>query len=88
MYGGTPTFWQRGLWDSCFQNPSESSAKVSLIIGISNGNFIHKDDVKFPNFSQNVANFPIPWAPAPFPKRGVRALLRIRKYFRLCPLEV
>ena len=25
MYCGTPTFWQRGLWDSCFQNPSESS---------------------------------------------------------------
>ena len=27
MYCGTPTFWQRGLWDSCFQNPSESSDK-------------------------------------------------------------
>ena len=27
MYCGTPTFWQRGLWDSCFQNPSESSEK-------------------------------------------------------------
>ena len=26
LYCGTPTFWQRGLWDSCFQNPSESSA--------------------------------------------------------------
>ena len=25
MYGGTPTFWKRELWDSCFQNPSESS---------------------------------------------------------------
>ena len=25
MYFGTPTFWQRGLWDSCFQNPNESS---------------------------------------------------------------
>ena len=25
LYCGTPTFWQRGLWDSCFQNPSESS---------------------------------------------------------------
>ena len=24
--GGTLTFWQRGLWDSCFQNPNESSA--------------------------------------------------------------
>ena len=28
MYCGTPTFWQRGLWDSCFQNPSESSVNV------------------------------------------------------------
>ena len=25
LYCGTPTFWQRGLWDSWFQNPSESS---------------------------------------------------------------
>ena len=25
MYGGTPIFGQRGLWDSCFQNPSERS---------------------------------------------------------------
>ena len=25
LYCGTPTFWQRGLWDSCFQNPSGSS---------------------------------------------------------------
>ena len=29
MYCGTPTFWQRGLRDSCFQNPSESSAKTN-----------------------------------------------------------
>ena len=33
------------------------------------------DDVKFPNFSQSALIFPIPWAPAPFPKRGVRALV-------------
>ena len=25
MYSGTPIFWKRELWDSCFQNPSESS---------------------------------------------------------------
>ena len=25
LYGGAPTFWQRGLWDSGFQNSSESS---------------------------------------------------------------
>ena len=25
LYGGTPLFWQRGLWNSCFQNPSKSS---------------------------------------------------------------
>ena len=30
MYCGTHTFWQRGLWDSCFQNPSESSARSSI----------------------------------------------------------
>ena len=26
--GWTPSFWQRGLWDSCFQNPSESSGAL------------------------------------------------------------
>ena len=26
----------------------------------SNGNFVHIDDIDFPNFSQNAANFPIP----------------------------
>ena len=30
LYDGTPNFWQRGLWDSCFQNPSESSDFVSF----------------------------------------------------------
>ena len=30
MYCGTPTFWQRGLWDSCFQNPSESSGSPGM----------------------------------------------------------
>ena len=35
------------------------------------------DDVKFPNFSQKTLIFPIPWAPAPFPKKGVRALNEI-----------
>ena len=35
MYCGTPTFWQRGLWDSCFQNPSESSAITpDILFGI------------------------------------------------------
>ena len=32
MYGGTPTFWKRELWDSCFQNPSESSVDNLVII--------------------------------------------------------
>ena len=36
----------------------------------SNGNVIHKDDVKFPNFSQNAANFPISMGPGPIPKKG------------------
>ena len=39
------------------------------------GNVIHMDDVKFPNFSQNAANFPNSMGPASFPKRGVRALI-------------
>ena len=41
LYGGTPTFWQRGLsfwqrglWDSCFQNPQHSSATVPTSISI------------------------------------------------------
>ena len=36
----------------------------------SNGNVIHKEDVKFPNFSQNAANFPISMSPGPIPKKG------------------
>ena len=36
----------------------------------SNGNVIHKDDVKFPNFSQNAANFPSSMGPGPIPKKG------------------
>ena len=56
----------------------------------SNGNVIHKEDVKFPNFSQNAANFPNFMGPAPFPKRGVRALdaeLAAAKYIRLQALK-
>ena len=36
----------------------------------SNGNFIHKDDVKFPNFSQNADYFPNSTGPGPIPKKG------------------
>ena len=36
----------------------------------SNGNVIHKDDVKFPNFSQNAAYFPNSMGPGPIPKKG------------------
>ena len=36
----------------------------------SNGNVIQKDDVKFPNFSQNTANFPNSMGPGPIPKKG------------------
>ena len=36
----------------------------------SNGNVIHKDDVKFPIFSQNTANFPNSMGPDPIPKKG------------------
>ena len=32
LYCGTPSFWQRGLWDSCFQNPSESSETLSFLM--------------------------------------------------------
>ena len=31
---------------------------------------VYKEDVNFPNYSQTPLIFPIPWAPAPFPKRG------------------
>ena len=31
LYCGTPTFWQRGLLDSCFQNLSESSGLPFLL---------------------------------------------------------
>ena len=31
---------------------------------------MHKDDVKFPNFSQNAANFPNSMGPGPIPKKG------------------
>ena len=31
---------------------------------------MHKDDVKFPNFSQNAANFPNSMGPCPIPKKG------------------
>ena len=37
LYCGTPTFWQRGLWDSCFQNPSERSDKY---VGVCSANLI------------------------------------------------
>ena len=36
----------------------------------SNGNIIHKDDVKFPNFSQNAANFLNSMGPGSIPKKG------------------
>ena len=36
----------------------------------SNGKVIHKDDVKFPNFSQNAANYPNSMGPGPIPKKG------------------
>ena len=36
---------------------------------ISNGNVIHKDDVKFSNFSQNAANFPNYMGPGPIPPK-------------------
>ena len=35
----------------------------------SNGNVTHKDDVKFPNFSRNIANFPHSMCPCPIPKK-------------------
>ena len=35
----------------------------------SNGNIIHKDDVKFSNFSQNAANFLNSMGPGPIPKK-------------------
>ena len=44
MYGGTPTFWQRRLWDSCFQNPSESSEYLFSKVHICNAKIAFLDD--------------------------------------------
>ena len=40
----------------------------------SNGNFIHKDHINSPILVEILLIFPVPWAPAPFPKSCVRAL--------------
>ena len=56
---------------------SRNKIEVNYWNQSSNGNFIHYDDIDFPNFSQNTATYPISMGPgtaAPFPKRGVRAL--------------
>ena len=44
--------------------------KVSLIIGINLAMETSFDNVKFPNFSQNAANFPNSIGPGPIPKKG------------------
>ena len=36
----------------------------------SNGNYIHIDNIDFPNFSGNAANFPNSKGPGPIPKKG------------------
>ena len=36
----------------------------------SNGNYIHIDNIDFPNFSRNAANFPNSKGPGPIPKKG------------------
>ena len=38
---------------------------------------MHKDDVKFPNLSQNAANFPNSIGPGPIPKKGFEIGLNI-----------
>ena len=43
-----------------------------------NGNVIHKDDVKFPNFSQNSTNFPNSMGPSPIPKNTIFTLIVIK----------
>ena len=53
-----------------------SRKKVSLIIGINlaTGTSNIRTMSNFPILVKTPLIFPIPWAPAPFPKRGVRAL--------------
>ena len=54
----------------------KKQCKVNYLNQSINGNFIHIVNIDFPDFSRNAANFPnILRAPAPFPKRGVRALI-------------
>ena len=47
----------------------------------SNGNVIHKDDVKFPNFSQN-ANFPNSMGSGHNSKEGCESLANVDYFFR------
>ena len=44
----------------------------------SNGNVIHKNDNKFPNFSQNAANFPNSMGHGPIPKKGCESPVSYR----------
>ena len=46
----------------------------------SNRNVIHKDDVKFLNFSQNTANFPNSMGPCPIPKKGCESPDMVRVF--------
>ena len=48
----------------------KKQGKVNYCNQSSNGNFLHIDDIDFPNFSQNTANFPNSMGPGPIPQKG------------------
>ena len=48
----------------------KKQCKVNYLNQSSNGNYIHIDNIDFPNFSGNAANFPNSKGPGPIPKKG------------------
>ena len=54
----------------------------------SNGNIIHKEDVKFPNFSQNAAYFPNSMGPGPIPKKWCESPVLIQDFEADFPRKV
>ena len=67
---------------------SRNKSKFSFWNQSSNGNAIHKDDVKFPNFSQNAMNFPNSMGPGPIPKKGCESPVLLLKAHLIFLLNV
>ena len=51
-------------------NPYISSTLVNIILNTLLKHFLAKQEHRFPNFSQYIANFPNPKGPGPIPKMG------------------